>query len=777
MPDEDRTDGPTNDAASGPTADPDHLDRRERSKDPHGVTTGSPDYVDLVEGVKDTLRADARNRLGFATGGDTRPLRDTIRESGAGWYPLLALGLLVIVDEFQGYGFLVLGPEISRSLGVSPAGLGAMLALKTLVIMLATLPMAAFVQRVPRRALASVVTAFLWSLFIMGTAFVANVWGLMAVMLADGASTGSVRSLHQPLLMDSYPPSARVRVFSAYRTADMIGNILAPALVGGLTAILGFNWRGVFLVMGLASLVAVLTTIRLRDPGFGHWDEERVRLLVDETMGGSGPDQDDVALGFFEITRRLFLIPTIRRVLAGWAVLGMLLVPLYTYLFFFLEDRWDMGPGARGLFFAVMPVFSIAALYFFGPWGERMYRERPERLQQAGGVFLGTGVVALAAAIFTPVFGVMVALFGIGFSLLALMQPMLYVTMLSLVPPVMRAHAAALAGIFLAGVGGFGGLLLLGGLDRRFGTGGAIASLALPGIGAAFVLWSASRTVVEDLDRNIDEIIEDQEIKDLVRRGVKLPMLACRRVEFAYGQVQVLFGVDFTVDDGEMVALLGTNGAGKSTLLRVISGLGLPARGTVRYRGADITYLDAERRLALGIAHVPGGRSVFGRLSVAENLRLYGYSVKRDRRAVDAGIDAAFEAFPRLAERRNKPAGSLSGGEQQMLALSKALMLEPRLLLIDELSLGLAPRVVGELLDMVTLINEGGTAVVLVEQSVNVALSVVDHAYFMEKGTIRFDGSSSDLIGRRDLLRSVFLEGAGGALGVWSKTPSRPVGL
>ena len=727
-----------------------------------GVGTESSDYVDLVEGVKDSLRADARARLGFGSDGDTRPLRDTIRESGAGWYPLLALGLLVIVDEFQGYGFLVLGPEVSRSLGISPAGLGAMLALKTLVIMLATLPMAAYVQKVPRRALASVVTGFLWSLFIMGTAFVTNVWGLMVVMLADGASTGSVRSLHQPLLMDSYPPNARVRVFSGYRTADMVGNILAPALVGGLTAILGFNWRGVFLVMGIASLVAALTTIRLRDPGFGHWDEEKVRHLVDETMGESGPSQDDVALGFFEIARRLFLIPTIRRVLAGWAVLGMLLIPLYTYLFFFLEDRWGMGPGARGLFFAVMPLFSIAALAYFGPWGEKTFRERPARLQQAGSIFLGVGVVALAAAIFTPVFGVMVVLFGIGFSLLALMQPMLYVTMLSLVPPVMRAHAAALAGIFLAGVGGFGGLLLLGGLERRFGTGGAIASLALPGIGAAIVLWSASKTVENDLDRTIDDIVEDQEIKDLARRGVTPPMLACRRVDFAYGQVQVLFGVDFTVDDAEMVALLGTNGAGKSTLLRVISGLGLPTKGTVRYRGADITYLNAERRLGLGITQVSGGRSVFGRLSVAENLRLYGYSLKGDREAVHSGIDSAFAAFPRLAERRNQPASALSGGEQQMLALSRALILKPRLLLIDELSLGLAPRIVAELLDMVRLINETGTAVVLVEQSVNVALSVVDHAYFMEKGTIRFDGSSGDLIGRRDLLRSVFLEGTKG---------------
>jgi ABC-type branched-subunit amino acid transport system ATPase component len=208
------------------------------------------------------------------------------------------------------------------------------------------------------------------------------------------------------------------------------------------------------------------------------------------------------------------------------------------------------------------------------------------------------------------------------------------------------------------------------------------------------------------------------------------------------------------------VALRGTNGAGTSTLLKVISGLCLPHHGTIRLHGRDITYVEPTRRVELGISQVPGGRGVFGPMSVAENLRVLAYSHGRDRRAVDRGIDASFEAFPRLAERRSQQASTLSGGEQQMLGLATAFILRPRLLLIDELSLGLAPKVVGELLDMVRRINQEGAAVVLVEQSVNVALSVVDHAYFMEKGEIRFDGKAADLLTRPDLLRSVFLEGA-----------------
>ena len=166
------------------------------------------------------------------------------------------------------------------------------------------------------------------------------------------------------------------------------------------------------------------------------------------------------------------------------------------------------------------------------------------------------------------------------------------------------------------------------------------------------------------------------------------------------------------------------------------------------------------RRVQFGIAQMPGGRAVFGTMSVAENLRMHGFSLRRSKAAIDRGLEETFNAFPILGERRNQPAATLSGGEQQMLCLGKAFILQPRLLLIDELSLGLSPLIVGQLIDMVKRINQSGTAVVVVEQSVNVALTLVDHAYFMERGEMRFDGAATDLIERPDLLRSVFLEGA-----------------
>jgi branched-chain amino acid transport system ATP-binding protein len=218
------------------------------------------------------------------------------------------------------------------------------------------------------------------------------------------------------------------------------------------------------------------------------------------------------------------------------------------------------------------------------------------------------------------------------------------------------------------------------------------------------------------------------------------------RLSAGYDGAPVVRGLSLTVGSGEVVALLGPNGAGKTTTLRAISGLVKPAGGVIRLDGADLAGVSPAARARLGIAHVPHDRGIFYGLTVAEHFRLDG--------------TAAPEQFPRLHDLRDRRAGLLSGGEQQMLAISRALARKPRLLLLDELSLGLAPVIVGQLLDMVRRINEGGTAVVLVEQSVNIALSLVDHAYFMEKGEMRFDGPAQQLLARDDLLRAVFLEGA-----------------
>jgi branched-chain amino acid transport system ATP-binding protein len=244
------------------------------------------------------------------------------------------------------------------------------------------------------------------------------------------------------------------------------------------------------------------------------------------------------------------------------------------------------------------------------------------------------------------------------------------------------------------------------------------------------------------------------------RRAGRAPLLTVKNLDVAYGSVQVLFNIDLEVAEGECVALLGTNGAGKSTLLRAISGLVEADHGVVILDGREITHAPPDEIAAHGVAQVPGGAGVFPTLTVGENLEMASWLVKGDRAEAKRRLDRAVELFPVLAVRHDDPAGDLSGGQQQMLALAMALTSRPKLLLVDELSLGLAPTVVAQLLPLVEEAVAAGTTVVLVEQSVQVALQVAHSAIFLEKGEVRFRGPTDELLHRPDVLRSVFLEGA-----------------
>jgi branched-chain amino acid transport system ATP-binding protein len=238
------------------------------------------------------------------------------------------------------------------------------------------------------------------------------------------------------------------------------------------------------------------------------------------------------------------------------------------------------------------------------------------------------------------------------------------------------------------------------------------------------------------------------------------PFLAVRGLDASYGPVQILFGLDLDVYEGEIVALLGTNGAGKSTLFKCITNLLEPTRGSVTFNGEDLSGLPTDEIAARGVVMMPGGKSVFPTLTVRENLRLACWLKRKDPAAVREAEERVLALFPRLQDRIDQQAGNLSGGEQQMLAVSQALIPDPQLLLIDELSLGLAPTVVGQLIDVVRQIHETGLTVVIVEQSITVALQLAERAVFMEKGEFRFTGSTQDLLDRPDILRSVFIAGA-----------------
>ncbi len=238
------------------------------------------------------------------------------------------------------------------------------------------------------------------------------------------------------------------------------------------------------------------------------------------------------------------------------------------------------------------------------------------------------------------------------------------------------------------------------------------------------------------------------------------PFLSVRDLDASYGPVQILFGLDLDIHEGEIVALLGTNGAGKSTLFKCITGLLAPTAGSVSFAGQELRGLPTDEIAARGVVMMPGGKSVFPTLTVRDNLRLACWLKRKDPAAVREAEERVLDLFPRLTDRLDQMAGNLSGGEQQMLAVSQALIPDPKLLLIDELSLGLAPTVVGQLIDVVHRIHATGLTIVVVEQSINVALRLAERAVFMEKGEFRFTGSTEELLDRPDILRSVFIAGA-----------------
>jgi len=236
------------------------------------------------------------------------------------------------------------------------------------------------------------------------------------------------------------------------------------------------------------------------------------------------------------------------------------------------------------------------------------------------------------------------------------------------------------------------------------------------------------------------------------------PRLRIRGLDAGYGRVQVLFGLDLDVAPGEVVAVLGANGAGKTTLLRAISGLLAPTAGTIALDGDDLARFGAEARARRGIVQVRGA-DVFPGLTVDENLRAAVVAHPSARRDAAARIEHVYEVFPALAAHRKQDAASLSGGEQQMVALGSALLFEPSVLLVDELSLGLAPLVVQRLLDVLSDLRDGGQAMVVVEQSLAVAARLTERVVFVEKGAIRFDGAPGALADDDELARAVFLGG------------------
>jgi ABC-type branched-subunit amino acid transport system ATPase component len=418
----------------------------------------------------------------------------------------------------------------------------------------------------------------------------------------------------------------------------------------------------------------------------------------------------------------------------------------------------------RGSILTFAGLVVVPFLYPVGSYFDRVYRRDPSR------ALVLVALLLLPSAIFTPL---QVSTHSVTwFVILGIPQSVLTGCAFAMVTPVLQAvcpyrlrgMGIALGVMYVVLIGGFGGNILAGFFTDAFGVRATVFLLSIPStVIGSLMLMNGARFIRHDLSLVVEELLEEQEEqRKRAAEGARTPVLQVVNIDFSYGPVQVLFDMNFEVHRGECVALLGTNGAGKSTILRVISGLEVPERGVIRFNGRNFTYVAPEQRVKHGIVQLPGGKGVFPSLTVEQNLAISGRLLSKDQSVVDAHIAEVLTRFPELAERRKQSARSLSGGQQQMLALARVLIHKPEILLIDELSLGLAPVVVQRMLELVDELKASGQTMIIVEQSLNVALAIADRAIFLEKGEVKFEGPAQDLLERDDLARAVFFGTEGG---------------
>ncbi|MCU1375311.1 MAG: hypothetical protein JWO68_2597 [Actinomycetia bacterium] len=668
--------------------------------------------------------------------------------AGAPVLPLLVLFGLNVVDEFDRVAFGVLTPEIRRAFHLSDGGIVAIGSLAAVFALLGALPIGYLADRTGRVRLSGV-AAVVWAVMTILTGVAPVVAVLFVARLGAGLGRIVNEPVHASLLADYYEPPAHPRVFAFHRLANPIG-LTSALVIGWLGAV--WDWRVVFVLLAVPTFLLVGGLAKVREPNRGE--------SVDRELAAEAASMESVP--FAEARRQLFAVRTLRRVWAGVFFLGIGAISLNQLVTLFFEKEYGFDPFGRGVVVFLFGVGTVVGLFV----GQRLAvaalaAGRPEDLARYNGasfVGLGLALVAMAVAPTSLLSAAFLLVAGVG---LGAYQPNYFPLVGLVCPPRVRSQGFAWAILFL----GCGGLLSpiiadIGDSDAGYRVAVAVLSALL--VVGGVLAWSAWRFVARDVAQAEATLATAVRLRAELAASGQQALLTCRGVDVAYDAVQVLFGVDLEIREGEIVALLGTNGAGKSTLLKAISGLTDPIGGAIFFAGRDITHADAVQSTKLGIVQMPGGKGVFPTLTVAEHFTVAAWLFTKERERVAGATEEVLERFPQLRRRWDTLAGDMSGGEQQMLALGMAFIARPRLLMIDELSLGLAPVIVEQLLDMVRHINQQGATVVVVEQSVNVALTLAQRAYFLEKGQVRFSGATAELLERDDILRSVFLEGAGG---------------
>ncbi|HZN13129.1 MAG TPA: MFS transporter [Acidimicrobiales bacterium] len=671
--------------------------------------------------------------------------RDT---GGVAIFALVVLSLLYFFDEFDTAAFGVLAPDIQRAFHLSDERFGGLVILNVSLLLLLAIPVGHLADRV-RRSRLVVLSGVIAGVFSFGTGLAGSVAILTVMRFGNGVGLLANGPVHNSLLADYYPVENRPTVFGTHLNALYLGAIAGPVFAGVLGS--AFGWRAPFLVLIVPILATTYFARRLHEPQRGGTDDP----------AGAASTADAPAPGSFrDGTRALWSVRTLRRQFVASLFTGAGLLPLAFYVPLYLDRVYHLAPLARGAVGAANAAATFYGIQRSGRWTSAWFANgmgEPLRRSAYCLMMIGVGISVFAASPF------LVLAFAVGLFnnfVIGVFQPPFYSVQALVSPARARTLSFSFGALFLVigvvflfyGVGA-------GAISDNHGIRWGMFVLGPYWLLGGIVLATASKFVADDAAAALRALAASADMRRRAEEGTG-PILAVRDLDVSYDQTQVLFGVSLDVEEGEIVALLGTNGAGKSTLLKAISGLVGAQQGSVYFDGHEIRGADPGAIAHLGIAQVPGGRGIFPSLTVAENLRAAGWLYRGDKPYLASATQRVIEYFPILETRWDTPAGSLSGGEQQMLSLAQAFIAKPRLLMIDELSLGLAPTIVDRLLDIVRAIHDNGTTILLVEQSVNVALRLARRAVFMEKGEIRFSGPTSELLGRPDILRAVFLKGA-----------------
>jgi ABC-type branched-subunit amino acid transport system ATPase component/MFS family permease len=668
---------------------------------------------------------------------------------GAPLFPLGVLFGLNMADELDRTAFGVLLPEIRDHFGLDTNGILWVVSLSLVGAIILALPIGFYADRI-RRVPIVIGGASVWGAFSMLTGLANNLWTLGIARAGSGLGRAVNDPVHNSLIADYYDIPVRPRVYSVHRYANALGQFLGPLSAGLIAYAVGWRWP--FIIFSIVTASFVIMAFRLREPMRGRY--ERRAMGVSEEVVNTEEEPPSWAESF----RIVWQVRTLRRIYYALPFLAVAVVGLLTLGGLYYEEVFNLDERARGLVTAcIQGGAQLVGLMVGLRIVTRLMARGPGfvvRFLAYVACVVAVGLLVFATA---PNIGIAIAANAVVEGSFFLLIPGIYAVLSLAVPAKVRAFGFAVATLWI-----LPGLLILpivGQLADTYGIRwGLIAAVPVFLVGA-FVIASGHTFVAHDIQQVWRSAAARSEVA-LLRRQGKIKLLLCRDIDVHYDDVQVLFGVNLEVDEGEIVALLGTNGAGKSTLLKAISGLVQASGGAVVFDGRDMTHTPPDEVAGRGVTMVPGGQGVFTQISVADNLRLAGWTRRKDGARVAADTEHVLDMFPVVRERLHEVAGNLSGGQQQMLTLGMAFISKPRLLMIDELSLGLAPAVVTQLLEMVRSLRDAGTTVILVEQSVNVALTVANRAYFMEKGEVRFAGPATELLNRPDLLRSVFLRAA-----------------